>query len=585
MANMLMQLPVWWWWWEIGALCISTICCGLLILFLANIDGMAVSLWSLWIQPSTAIAILAAFTKTSMMVPVVSCISQLKWRHFRTRHRPLSHLDLVDDASRGPWGALVVLFQLPRFSLVISMLALVTIINLGVEPSAQQLLDISARNSTLSNASAEVGIATEFNISDLGTSGAGLTPPSSSLFKFYSTLMSGFNAPPAPNFNCSGESCSWPTFTTLGVCSKFKNVTNEVNSTCTPPSNPEGDRIWRTDCNLTFPSQDSTLPYTMSTSFSNGSMGVGVRIYSPEGYLTTRAYGRGIGGGIRSSLNTTVKIVVAGDKTGMGELPPRTQAYDIALYLCAQKITGLTAIPRQLEPGTVESAPLAKLGEPDPTGQDHYPYAKYVTYSSPLTGHQQYVIHTGSENQLFVELLPDWLNGSSASIRDNGFPNFSPNAVLGDYLYHADLETSFSNLAASLSALVRSGNRPEGNANATVMHGDVFFTEPIFHVRWPWLAVILLELALAGGLLYATVVRSARDPLLKTSAVAFLLHGLRGWDAVEMPEKGSRETLSQLAERMVGRLEHTEDEGWRFVKLEDELDPFQVQAPCLAGRE
>jgi hypothetical protein len=168
MASSLMQVPVWWWWWEIGALCISNICCGLLILFLAKIDGMAVSLWSFWIQPSAAIAILATFTKTSMMVPVVSCTSQLKWRHFRTRHHPLSHLDLVDDASRGPWGALVLLFQFPRFSLVISMLALVTIINLGVEPSAQQLLDTSARNSTLTNASVEVGIATEFKTSGLG---------------------------------------------------------------------------------------------------------------------------------------------------------------------------------------------------------------------------------------------------------------------------------------------------------------------------------------------------------------------------------------------------------------------------------
>jgi hypothetical protein len=48
------------------------------------------------------------------------------------------------------------------------MLALVTIINLGVEPSAQQLLDTSARSSTLTNASAEVGIATEFKTSGLG---------------------------------------------------------------------------------------------------------------------------------------------------------------------------------------------------------------------------------------------------------------------------------------------------------------------------------------------------------------------------------------------------------------------------------
>jgi hypothetical protein len=299
------------------------------------------------------------------------------------------------------------------------------------------------------------------------------------------------------------------------------------------------------------------------------------RIWGPEGYLTARAYGQGAGGGISSSLNTTVKIVVAGDKMVIDELPPRTQAYEIALYLCVQKITGLTAIPRQLESGTVESAPLTMIGEPDPVGHDKYPYAEYVYYISPLTGQQQYVIHSRSENQLFVQFLPDWLDSGSACVSNDCFPIYTPNAVLGDYLYHEDLETSFSNLAATLSALVRSGNRTEGNTNATVIYGDAFFTEPVFYVQWPWLTVVLLELALTGGLLYVTIVWSARDPLLKSSAVAFLLHGLHGWDTVEMPEKGSRETLSQLAERMVGRLEHIEDKGWRFVKLEDELDPFQ----------
>jgi hypothetical protein len=160
MANIIMQLPSWWWW-EIGAMCISSLCCGLLIVFLAKIDGTSVSLWRLWIQPSTAIAIIAAFVRTSMMVPVVSCISQLKWRHFRTRHRPLSHLDLVDDASRGPWGALVLLFQLPRFNAVLSTLALVTVVSLGLEPSAQQLLETSTRVSKISDASG-IEIATEY---------------------------------------------------------------------------------------------------------------------------------------------------------------------------------------------------------------------------------------------------------------------------------------------------------------------------------------------------------------------------------------------------------------------------------------
>jgi hypothetical protein len=162
--------PQFLWWWEIGGLSVSIICCGLLILFLAWIDQMSIELWSLWIQPNTAIAILATFTKASMMVPVASCISQLKWWLFRKEQRPLGDLDLVDDASRGPWGAFVLLFKLPRSSIVISLLALITIINLGVEPSAQQVLETRVRLSKLANASAVVGVATAYE-------SKGLRPP------------------------------------------------------------------------------------------------------------------------------------------------------------------------------------------------------------------------------------------------------------------------------------------------------------------------------------------------------------------------------------------------------------------------
>jgi hypothetical protein len=214
--------------------------------------------------------------------------------------------------------------------------------------------------------------------------------------------------------------------------------------------------------------------------------------------------------------------------------------------------------------GTVDSEALIRILEPSL-------YADYSYYNASSTG-QQFVVDAKLEYQLFGRFLPGWLNDSSASTSDDDYLNLK--AVLGDYLFHEDLETSFSKLAATLSSLVRS-NISEGNSNATVLHGDAFVKEPFLHVQWPWPSVMLVELALTAGLLYVTVVRSARDPLLKTSTVAFLLHGLQGWSKVQIPERESRETLNQLADRMVARLEQTEDESWRFVKLEDELDPFQ----------
>ncbi|KAI6783376.1 uncharacterized protein J7T54_004403 [Emericellopsis cladophorae] len=95
-----------WWRWKIGASCVSIVARGLLVLFLALVDQASRASWTLAIEPNTLLPIISTVTKTSLMVPVVSCITQLKWRHF-TRPQRLSHIDLIDQCSHESWGAFV----------------------------------------------------------------------------------------------------------------------------------------------------------------------------------------------------------------------------------------------------------------------------------------------------------------------------------------------------------------------------------------------------------------------------------------------------------------------------------------------
>jgi Protein of unknown function (DUF3176) len=159
----------WWWYWEIGACLLSMLFTGLLVIFLVKIDLKPRSLWRLGVEPNTVVAIFATLIKTSMMVSVVSCISQLKWHHFKTKDRPLHHLDIIDDCSRGPWGALILLLRNPRANPIISAFAVITIIGLGIEPSAQQLLETRHRVVALRNASAEIDMASSWSSRGLRT--------------------------------------------------------------------------------------------------------------------------------------------------------------------------------------------------------------------------------------------------------------------------------------------------------------------------------------------------------------------------------------------------------------------------------
>lgn len=135
----------WWWWWEIAAAILSITSMCLIIAVLSNVRDTKLADWPYEIQPSSVISVLTTISKTAMMVPIASCISQLKWRHMQLRPRPLNHLQVFDDASRGPWGSAVMAWKLPFQSFLGWALALVTIVALGIEPSAQNILDFPSR--------------------------------------------------------------------------------------------------------------------------------------------------------------------------------------------------------------------------------------------------------------------------------------------------------------------------------------------------------------------------------------------------------------------------------------------------------
>jgi len=156
-------IPVtWWWWWEIGASAISIVSMVLLLALLFSIDRTRVDSWGLKIRPNSLISLSTTAARTAMMVSVTSCISQLKWRHYLRGPDRLHYLQIFDDASRGPWGALVALLTLRTKTPAIMALAAVTLVSLAVEPMAQQILDISEDRIPLGNDTAKVAVADSY---------------------------------------------------------------------------------------------------------------------------------------------------------------------------------------------------------------------------------------------------------------------------------------------------------------------------------------------------------------------------------------------------------------------------------------
>ena len=102
------------WVWEWLA-CLSSLCCmAAIIAILGARSGRRRSAWSdpYGISPNTAIAILATLAKTSALFAIAQGVSHLKWIYFEQRDHKVSELQVFDDASRGPLGALILVGQM-----------------------------------------------------------------------------------------------------------------------------------------------------------------------------------------------------------------------------------------------------------------------------------------------------------------------------------------------------------------------------------------------------------------------------------------------------------------------------------------
>lgn len=98
-----------WWMRELGALLLgfSSLLCVILILQIH--EGRPLPDWPLSITINSLVSIFSTIMGMTLVVPLAEGISQAKWLWFQHYH-PLSDMEVYDRGSRGPWGALEMLW-------------------------------------------------------------------------------------------------------------------------------------------------------------------------------------------------------------------------------------------------------------------------------------------------------------------------------------------------------------------------------------------------------------------------------------------------------------------------------------------
>lgn len=82
-----------------------------IVLVLNRYDQKVMPSWPMGITLNTLLAFLTAVSQTCFVQPVVQGLSQMKWNWFAGKSRPLADFESFDNASRGAWGSILLVFS------------------------------------------------------------------------------------------------------------------------------------------------------------------------------------------------------------------------------------------------------------------------------------------------------------------------------------------------------------------------------------------------------------------------------------------------------------------------------------------
>lgn len=215
------------WWWE-------TLCFGLtfvafvgIISTLCKYEHRPLPQWPFGVSISTLIAIYTAVIKASAGCVLAEGISHLKWTMlFRERPYPLRGFVAHDNASRGPWGAIQLLWR-DRLQGVSSLGAIIIILLFILDPFAQQVVRYYDCQRVSSDKTATI---TRTNIYP-GSKLEKIANLRYEMNEFYPAISNAIFAQNMvkPRYSCPTGNCSFPDpYSSVGYCNACEDVTHKL---------------------------------------------------------------------------------------------------------------------------------------------------------------------------------------------------------------------------------------------------------------------------------------------------------------------------------------------------------------------
>lgn len=456
-------------------------------------NHLPVADWPHSIKLNTVLQILSTMLKGSMLVSVCACLSQLKWLWY-TRHRPLGDFEAFDSASRGPLGAVKLLYRLKCWHLA-SIGSFVTLLALLSDAFIQQSVSYP-----LKTVAQRDGLATVPYTQNYTQIGGGDGEPAYINQLMLAAVYAGvFSTKYGQTMSavipiCTTGNCTFPAFASLAVCSNCANVTRLLNHTALPDTGLGPSDTW-------------TLPNGQSiANIETGIEAISMNASSFEQQLPLNsdelhAYASTLG------AITNITILVEGP-----------MAWDCVLYFCASSYNFSEV------QGADWDVTLDTFDKPE-----WYSTADGIAFDVPetsLTGiGNQSRTFTISQNAMYAtkkSIGKSLVGGGGSSSGD--VEEFSSDVAQG-FVYRTNNVTHPDSVVMSIAIALTNNLR---DISDLAMTGTAWTMKNYVKVEWIWLLLPLIMIILALVFLISTVLQSQRSevPSWRESVLAVMEHGV-----------------------------------------------------------
>jgi hypothetical protein len=596
------------WLLEIVSWLVSAVCMGAIIAALVVLQDQPASRWPLdkaGLTLNAFVSILSRVAGAALLLPVAEALGQLKWIWFiRGDSKKMWDFEMFDNASRGPWGAFLLLIH-TKGKTIAALGALVTIFALALDPFFQQVVSfpeqwtLQPENSTLARA---VRYEPLLNIEYVD--GAELVNPDSAMLAILDPFFISNGTQPIPFGNgsrvdfpltCPSTNCTWPSYDTLGVCSQCVETPELLDFACV------FTRVdWTSTLNDTMSSYPNTTVcgYFLNSTSTNPVLMSGYML-DKEGSPTGEAlmmrtlpllsnplreplWGQG-SINFKDLRSPLVDVLISSTANASEVFANKAPVlHECVLAWCVKTIQSsyyAGAYKEEVTATLINRTVDKPLWNSDYDQEgDFYTtaYIENVTIAAPSTGENFSQWGWGVSNDtmfqtvmIFDRIFPAfttvgnsseeivrWRTGHPTQVRTKK-PDINPWLLPNNITHHME------RLVDAMTNVMRSAPSSE------MVIGQAFDNEVYVRVRWAWLSLPLGLLLISCVFLIATVVKSAieRDQvsIRKNSAIATLLYGFPEHYQKRLAKSNSKGTPRTEAKNLKVRLSRTR--GWRASGL------------------